>query len=707
MMPRPLGIDLGTTNSAVATLDAAGRTVMVPNSQGQLITPSVVFFADEEVVVGRTAKELALMDHSRAAICAKRDMGKRKFSQLIRGSALPPEVIQSCILKRLKNDAVLIHGQDLAAVITVPAYFDEPRRRATTRAGEMAGINVLDIVNEPTAAALAYGEELGYLDRQTGGSRDTLRVLVYDLGGGTFDVTLLEMQPGDIRTLATDGDVQLGGRDWDEALANYAADKFQESFQIDPRTDAQMRGNLILQAELVKQSLSQHNQTLFEVQFAERIMPVMITRQLFEELTENLLERTAYTARQLIQTAQLTWPQIDKVLLVGGSTRMPMVRRMLTELTGKPPEQGVHPDEAVARGAALYADYLLHKKSPTGQAKFAVSNVNAHSLGIEGIDRRTQRKENVILIPRNTRLPAVKVDKFVTYRENQRSIVVNVLEGESRNPAHCSQIGRAVVRDLPELLPARWPVEVTYEYQENGCLKVSAKVPGTQQSVSIELQSATATSSQNVNRWRAAIESDKGLNEFERMLEDVLGEDDPSDDDDLPLPGDSNPRLAEKKMAPPPANPGPEQPKPRSLQTSQASGGQTLQAKPASPRAELTSTAPKSFSREQSPAPTPATSTVQQPAPRPPAQQTSRPPGTVPRRLADPPAESSRVAAPLAEEKNVKRQRSQLTSTLLVVGGFAVSAILGLLIGYYVVANYTPSGNFLNLPLPGLPQKAE
>lgn len=671
--PHPLGIDLGTTYSAVATVTDAGRTVMVPNSEGQILTPSVVFFDEDSIVVGNAAKQHALVNIDSVAICPKRDMGKKYYSRPIRGQQLPPEVIQATILKQLKDDAVAIHGGEMAVVITVPAYFDEPRRRATAHAGEMAGLNVLDIVNEPTAAALAYGEQLGYLDDKTGATLKPLRILVYDLGGGTFDVTLLDLRPGDVKTLATDGDVKLGGRDWDEALANYGADCFYQSHGLDPRTDNQAWLNIVQHAEQVKQALTFQQQAILEIRHSGYTQAVAVTRDTFEELTEALVERTAYTCRQLIQTAGVTWETVDRIILVGGSTRMPMISRMLLEMTKKPPERGVHPDEAVARGAAIYARHLLYKQAvgDDGPASnFKVTNVNAHSLGIEGLDQQTQRKQNVIIIRRNTPLPAKKVDKFVTKRENQTSVVVNVLEGESREPTHCSLIGRAVVRDLPPQLPKGWPIQVTYEYRENGRLAVHANVPGTEQSVSMELENATGMSNARVNRWRKIFDTTKAkaFHDIEDVLDEILNEEDEEDKKAGSSPSNvgkkSNPNL--QRAASGPANPS-------------ARG-----AKPAAGAAR----------------PIPVASPA--PAAKPAMAPAKPTPVAPPQRSVKDAAREMRSVQPKVSRGDQAAKRALIMTVIFVVSGF-----VGLLIGYYIVANVTPMGDVLNLGLPGLPAPKE
>ncbi len=506
-MATAIGIDLGTTNSAIARLDETGRSAMITNAEGDLITPSVVLFDDAEVIVGKDARSAASVQTDRVAEWVKRDMGSPVYSRLIRGQELPPEVIQACILRKLRGDATAEAGADAEAVITVPAYFDEPRRKATADAGELAGLNVLDIVNEPTAAALAFGETAGYLT-STGDPLKEMSVLVYDLGGGTFDVTLVRLAPGDIRTLATDGDVQLGGHDWDLRLADHAAEQFQQAHGVDPREDPLSNSRLIAAATEAKHTLSARSKAVVRIDHGGQTLEVHVTREQFEDLTVDLVERTAYTTRQVLATTGLSWSDVSRALLVGGSTRMPMITRMLEGLSGLAPDRTVNPDEAVARGAAIYAGYLLAARDgDPADAAFAVTNVNAHSLGIEGIDRQTLRKTNVKVIPRNTPLPAMAKEKFITKTDGQRSIVVRVLEGESSQPEDCTAIGRTVIRDLPPDLPKGWPIEVTFRYGSNGRLNVRAVVPGTHREVTLELERVSGLSGQGLAEWKKLFSS--------------------------------------------------------------------------------------------------------------------------------------------------------------------------------------------------------
>ncbi|HEX5106552.1 MAG TPA: Hsp70 family protein, partial [Pirellulaceae bacterium] len=488
MNPHPVGIDLGTTHSAIARLDQTGRTVMVPNVDGLFLTPSVVLFDDAGIVVGREALKAIPVAAGRIARWVKRDMGSPSYSQPIGGHFLPPEAIQACILGQLRTDIERQLGTAYAPVITVPAFFDEPRRRATAEAAAMAGIPLLDIVNEPTAAALAFGEQLGYLDA-TGDAAEPLKLLVYDLGGGTFDVTIVDLRPGQIRALATDGDSMLGGYDWDRRLADFAAEEFLRTYGTDPRQDPLGLHQLLLSAEQAKLALSARQHATIRVTHNGKTREVPMTRESFEERTSDLLYRTSMTSRQVLASAGLRWSDLDRVLLVGGSTRMPMVRRMLLDLTGREPHGEVNPDEAVARGAAIYAGHLLRKRQPAAPAaavsgaapqprQLEVTNVSAHSLGIDGYNVSLARRCNTVLIPRNSPLPARISRKFVTRKIGQHSIVVQVLEGESSRPEDCTRVGRLVIRNLPPGLPAGTPVKVTYEYGANGRLNVTAQLSG-------------------------------------------------------------------------------------------------------------------------------------------------------------------------------------------------------------------------------------
>lgn len=521
---KAVGIDLGTTFSCAAQVHKNGSTSVILNSYADPLTPSAVLFDDKEIAVGKEARKVSVLKAGNYAECVKRDMGQPRYSRAINGNYIPPEVIQAYILKDLRGNIEREVGEKYKVVITVPAYFDEPRRKATADAAAMAGLPILDIVNEPTAAALSFGEILGYL-APTMSPREKLTTLVYDLGGGTFDVTLIVMEPGDLRTIATDGDARLGGIDWDNRLVRYAAEEFIAKHGEDPRQSNVSGQRLVLEAEQAKRTLTARREARIHVEHNGKSIDVPVTRAKFEELTADLLERTAHTVREVLKSGKLGWDQVDHLLLVGGATRMPMVRDMLQHLSGKAPDHRVHPDEAVARGAALYCRYLLDRTQggATG-ARLRITDVNSHSLGIEGIDAKNMDRRNVILIPRNTPLPVIAREKFTTRSENQRSIVLQVLEGESVDPEACAKIGRTVIRDLPAGLPLGWPIEVCFAYETNGRLKIHCQVPGTDKETQIQLERDAALNSWQLEGWSKAVKQAQGIDDFEKMVGDILEE---------------------------------------------------------------------------------------------------------------------------------------------------------------------------------------
>lgn len=472
---KAVGIDLGTTFSAVAYLDDTGRPQTLVNAEGDKVTPSVVLFDDGDVVVGKEAVKALATDMESIAECAKRDLGQMAFHKSFHGKQFPPQVILAYILKKLREDSEAQIGKIERAVITVPAYFDEVRRKATQEAGYLAGIDVLDIINEPTSAAIAYGFQQQFADGRSNDGRPCRNLLVYDLGGGTFDVTVTELNGGDYIALATDGDVQLGGRDWDQRLVDFAAEQFFNEHQLDPRSDANSIGRLLRECEDAKRTLSARNKATISVDFEGKSSRIPITREFFEQITNDLLGRTEFTTRQTLKAANLTWSDIDRILLVGGSTRMPAVSRMLEEISGIQPERSISPDEAVAYGAAIRAGMKLAKEQGK-RTKFKIKNVNSHSLGLVGHNLQTNRKQTAFLIRRNTHLPVAVEKIFKTKSDGQESILIRIVEGESENPEECSQVGKCVVRDLPPGLPAKTPVHVQFHYGEDGRLSVRVKV---------------------------------------------------------------------------------------------------------------------------------------------------------------------------------------------------------------------------------------
>ncbi len=499
-----VGIDLGTTFSVISRLDDLGRPVTLINAEGDKLTPSVVFFEDGgQVVVGKEAAKAIATDAERVAQCAKRDLGNRYFHQPLAGRRYPPETLEAWVLNKLRQDAQHQIGPFTRAVITVPAYFDEVRRKATMDAGYMAGLEVLDIINEPTAAAVAFGFSQGFM--QPGHARDNqLRILVYDLGGGTFDVTVMQIGGPHFTALATDGDVQLGGRDWDQRLVDYVADNFQRRYGLDPRLDAAALGRLWRECEDAKRTLSARTKTTIACDYGGQAARVEITRQQFQVLTRDLLDRTAFTTRQTLEAAGLTWNDIDRVLVVGGSSRMPAVVEMLRALSGRDPDGSVSPDEAVAHGAALHAGLLLANRQGKPPA-FQIRNVNSHSLGVVATDTKTRRTRSAILIPRNTPLPVAARRIFKTQKTGQRSILVRIVEGESPSPEDCTPLGKCTVRDLPPGLPVQTPIEVRFRYEENGRLTVHVRVAGAATELAHEMTRENSLTPDQLDRWRCYI----------------------------------------------------------------------------------------------------------------------------------------------------------------------------------------------------------
>jgi molecular chaperone DnaK len=498
----PVGIDLGTTYSLLAYLDESGRPLSLRNTLGDLLTPSAVIVDEDEIVVGKEAVKASVFAPENYAECFKRDMGRETISKPINGVKAPPEVLSALVLERLKEDAETRLGPLTTAVITVPAYFDEVCRKATQDAGRLAGWEVLDIINEPTAAALCCGWERGLFGLKGGdGPGSVERVLVYDLGGGTFDVSVLEIQGKTFRTLATDGDIHLGGKDFDKCLVDHVAERFDAVHGRDPRSDPGDAAQLWRDVQDLKHALTEHKKAV-AVCFHDGIrMRIEVTRGEFEGLTRHLLQRTMDTAGLVVQQADLRWPGIDRVMVVGGATRMPMVVEMLRRLTGKEPDRSLSADEAVAHGAALYAGMLIRGDADERRSCELI-NVNSHSLGVVGIDEEIGKRVNAILIPRNTPIPARVKKTFKTLEHNQRSVVVPVVEGESDRPEYCVELGKCVVRGLPPDLPKGTLVEVAYRYADNGRLSVSAVVSGTGQSAEVEIERTRSPIKDDLATWR-------------------------------------------------------------------------------------------------------------------------------------------------------------------------------------------------------------
>jgi molecular chaperone DnaK len=504
-----VGIDLGTTFSLVAHLDSAGRPLTIPNAEGDMLTPSVVLFEGSSVVVGKEAVKAAALEPERVAQFAKRDMGSSVYSMAINGEHLPPEVIQSLVLEKLKRDAEAKLGPFRKVVITVPAYFNEPRRKATQDAGHLAGLEVLDIINEPTAAAIAFGVEQGFLTPK-GESKRAEKVLVYDLGGGTFDVTLMDIDGKNCTVLATAGDVHLGGMDWDRRIADLVAEEFQKKFRgADPRQNPAGLQRLLREAEDAKRALTARESVTISFEYAGQGIRVPVSRGRFEEITADLLERTRFTTLNLLKEAGVGWGEITRLLPVGGSSRMPMVQNMLEQESGRKVDRSLSSDEAVAHGAAIYAGLLLASEAGS-RPTVRVRNVNSHSLGVLGIEKATGRFRNKVMIPRNTPLPSTKRARFKTHRADQRAVEVKVVEGGDASGHNSTPIGKCVLRDLPAGLPAGTPVEVDFTYAENGRLQVRACLPDLNKEAVLTIERESGLSDVSLHQWDQKLKNGQG-----------------------------------------------------------------------------------------------------------------------------------------------------------------------------------------------------
>ena len=497
MAGKVIGIDLGTTNSCVAVMEG-GEPVVITNAEGARTTPSVVSFQkDGSRVVGQVAKRQAVANPDKTVISIKRHMGS-DYKVKIEDKEYSPQEISAMTLAKLKADAEAYLGQPVTeAVITCPAYFSDSQRQATKDAGKIAGLNVLRIINEPTAAALAYG-----LDKDKGG-----KVMIYDLGGGTFDVSILEISDGVFEVLATNGDTKLGGDDWDNKIISYLVDEFKKTSGIDLSKDKMAMQRLKEAAEKAKIELSGMASTNVNLPFISmsdgmpQHLDITLTKQKFEAMTADLLNRTVEPMKAAMRDAGLSYNDIDKVILVGGSTRMPAVVAKVKEVTGKEPFKGINPDECVAIGAAVQGGVL------TGEVKdVLLLDVTPLSLGIETLGGVFTR-----IIDRNTTIPVKKSQIFSTAADNQTSVDIHVLQGEREFCKDNKTLGNFMLTGIAPAPRGIPQIEVTFDIDANGIVHVTAQDKGTGKSTDITITSSTNLSEEEI---------DKAVKEAEQFAEE-------------------------------------------------------------------------------------------------------------------------------------------------------------------------------------------
>jgi len=458
-MSKTVGIDLGTTYSSICYIDKYGKPEIIVNREGERIMPSVVLFDGKTPIVGTIAKNSAAMCPLNVCQYVKRHMGDKDWRFITDEYEYTAEEISALILKRLKEDAQVALGTEIRdAIITVPAYFNDAQRKATQDAGEIAGLNVVRIINEPTAAAIAYG-----IDQ----SNEQI-IMVYDLGGGTFDVTIMKVSGGNIDVIATGGDKNLGGFNWDNRIMDYLEDKLKGVFDDDFLNDIVFNYDLREKAELAKKTLSSRDSAKVFLSYKGVSKSIDISINEFEEITKDLLDRTELMMEMTLEDANLSWSDIDKILLVGGSTRMRAVQTIVEKISGKKPSMELHPDEAVSLGAALLGNII---EDGNELSRIKISDVNSHSLGIVCLDMERRERYNSIILPRNTKVLTKMSNVYSTTSDNQTELEIEVTEGEEEDLDYVFTVGKVLVKIDP--YPKGAPVEVTYEYDNNGVIHVS------------------------------------------------------------------------------------------------------------------------------------------------------------------------------------------------------------------------------------------
>ncbi len=488
-MSKIIGIDLGTTNSVVSVMEG-GEPTVITNPEGSRITPSVVGFTKTgERLVGQLAKRQAVSNPDRTIASIKRHMGEKNYTVSIDGKSYTPPEISAMVLQKLKADAEAYLGETVTqAVITVPAYFNDSQRQATKDAGQIAGLDVLRIINEPTAAALAYG-----IDKE-----ESQTVLVFDLGGGTFDVSILDIDGGMFEVRATNGDTHLGGDDFDQAVMNWIVDEFKKENGIDLSADKMSAQRVIEAAEKAKIELSSMMSTNINLPFitadasGPKHLDLTLTRAKFDELTADLVERTMVPTRKAMEDAGLSGSDIDKILLVGGSSRIPAVQEAIRKYLGKEPHRGINPDECVSVGAAIQGGVLSGDYDEKG---VVLLDVTPLSLGIETLGGVCTK-----IIERNTTIPTSKSQVFSTAADNQPAVEIHVLQGEREMAAGNKTLGRFNLTDIPPAPRGVPQIEVKFDIDSNGIVHVSAKDLGTGKSQNITIQSDSGMSKEDIDR---------------------------------------------------------------------------------------------------------------------------------------------------------------------------------------------------------------